>query len=255
MQYHVYVVNGVRIFAKGANWVPPDSFEARATKEVLCGLLDSAKAAGMNFLRIWGGGIYPQDEFYECADEIGMLLEQDCIFSNGQYQYDPAFLQLVGEEVQYQARRLASHPSLFMWSGSNELAPAVPTPTWWDELFLKTVFPNITSIDASRPVWAACPATAWASGVDPKNNLPNGDPFAATDYRSVPFGEVHAYWFRMCDTLESCRNCVDDSFYALSNFASEYGWIGMHGSRLCTMDSAVLGLASSGCGCRTVRIC
>lgn len=69
-QYHIYIVNGVQIFAKGANWVPPDSLEARVTDQVLCGLLASAKAANMNFLRIWGGGIYPQDGFFDCADEL-----------------------------------------------------------------------------------------------------------------------------------------------------------------------------------------
>ena len=90
LQRHVYVVNGVRIFAQGANWVPPDSFEARATKPVLCETLGRAVSSNMNFLRIWGGGIYPQDAFFECADELGLLLEQDGIFSNGVYPTDLA---------------------------------------------------------------------------------------------------------------------------------------------------------------------
>ena len=108
LQHHVYVVNGVRIFAQGANWVPPDSFESRATKTVLCDLLSRAKDSNMNFLRIWGGGIYPQDAFFDCADELGLLLEQDGIFSNGVYPDTPAFLGLIAEETTYQARRLAS---------------------------------------------------------------------------------------------------------------------------------------------------
>lgn len=64
-----------------------------------------------------------QDGFYDCADELGILLEQDGIFSNGYYSAAPSFLDLIAEEIEYQARRLASHPSLFMWSGSNELSP------------------------------------------------------------------------------------------------------------------------------------
>ena len=77
-------------------------------------------------------GIYPQDGFFDCADELGILLEQDGIFSNGVYETDPAFLELITAETQYQARRLASHPSLFMWSGSNELAPWSHKPgDWW----------------------------------------------------------------------------------------------------------------------------
>merc|ERR1711871_253402 len=195
-EFHTYIVNGVRIFAKGANWVPPDSFEARATGEHLCNLLRSAKASNMNFLRIWGGGIYPQDEFFACADELGILLEQDFIFSNGIYETDPAFLELVTAEIGYQVRRLASHPSLFMWSGSNELSPWSKAPgDWWSILFPGTVMPTVSSIDKSRPIWAACPASAWVAGVDPATQIPNGDPFVA-GYIAPPFTEVHAYWFR-----------------------------------------------------------
>lgn len=230
---HAYIVNGVRIFAQGANWVPPDSFEARATDADLCSLLERAKSANMNFLRIWGGGIYPQDGFFACADELGILLEQDFIFSNGVYETDHDFLQLVTKEVEYQVRRLASHPSLFMWSGSNELAPWGKKPgDWWSVLFPGTVMPAAANIDSSRPMWAACPASAWAGGVDPATQIPNGKPFVA-GYVEPPFTEVHAYWFRNCATAtdEGCLvdnfYCTDDAFYRRTSFASEYGWIGM----------------------------
>lgn len=232
-EHHIYVVNGVRIFAQGANWVPPDSFEARATDEDLCHLLARAKASNMNFLRIWGGGIYPQDAFFDCADELGILLEQDLIFSNGVYETDPAFLELVSQEVGYQVRRLASHPSLFMWSGSNELSPWSKAPgDWWSILFPGTVMPAVAKIDTSRPVWAACPASAWGAGVDPATQIPSGAPFLA-GYTPPPFTEVHAYWFRNCDTptdagcLVKGLYCMDDAFYAHTSFASEFGWIGM----------------------------
>jgi hypothetical protein len=82
----------------------------------------------MNFLRIWGGGIYVQDGFFDCADEMGILLEQDGIYSNGVYQTDPAFLSLIAKETRYQARRLASHPSLFMWSGRYAKCCSVASP-------------------------------------------------------------------------------------------------------------------------------
>ena len=119
-------------------------------------------------------------------------------------------------ETQYQARRLASHPSLFMWSGSNELSPS---SKGWPILFLETFFPNLTKIDSSRPVWPACPAYPWASGVD-NNGLPNGEPFVPSVNGSphAP-GEVHAYWFSLCSTLENCAagvkglQPVDDAFY------------------------------------------
>ena len=187
--------------------MPPDSFEARATDAALCALLESVRYANMNFLRIWGGGILPQNAFFDCADRLGILLEQDEIFSNRVYPTDPAFLQLIASEVRYQARRLASHPSLFLWSGSNELTPG-PAGGWWDTVFLDTVFPNLTAVDSSRPVWAACPAYPWAQGVD-GGGLPNGLPFevskVAREHGPRPPAETHAYWFHMCTTLDTCK--------------------------------------------------
>ena len=94
-------------------------------------------------------------------------------------------------------------------------------------LFEQTFFPALTAIDSSRPVWAACPASAWSSGVDPKTGLPDGTPFEIAGTPEPPFPETHSYWFSMCSTMENCRNCVDDSFYRDTSFASEFGWIGM----------------------------
>ena len=138
----------------------------------------------------------------------GILLEQDGIFSNGVYESDPAFLALVTAETQYQARRLASHPSLFMWSGSNELAPWGQTPgNWWSVLFERTFFPALTAIDASRPVWAACPASQWLSGVDNTTTLPDGTPFRIAGAKEPPVAEAHAYVGRPCPPTapRSCR--------------------------------------------------
>ena len=234
-----YRVNGVDIFAKGADWIPPDSFEGRVRHDddgdgVLCSLLQSVADSNMNFVRIWGGGIFPQDAFFDCADRAGILLQQDGIFSGLAYPTTPEFLGLLTQELQYQARRLASHPSLFLWSGSNEeYAGAVGG--WWDAVFLDTMFPALSSVDRSRPVWAACPALPWATGVD-DGGLPTGEPFTVLNQsRGMadrgsrhPLGaETHEYWFKMCDTLASCQNCVDDSFYLDTVFASEFGWIGM----------------------------
>ena len=84
---------------QGANWVPPDSFEARVTSTVLCDLLQSVRDANMNFLRIWGGGIFPQNAFFDCADRLGILVEQDFIFSDAVYPTTPQFLDLITKEV------------------------------------------------------------------------------------------------------------------------------------------------------------
>jgi hypothetical protein len=87
---------------------------------------------------------------------------------------------------------------------SNELAPWGHTPgDWWTTVFLDTFFPNLTKIDDSRPVWAACPASAWKSGVDSRG-LPNGKPFVA-NYVKEPGAEAHSYWFALCATMDTCR--------------------------------------------------
>ena len=113
----------MRIFAKGANWVPPDQLEALETPERLRRLVATAAATNMNYLRVWGGGVYPQDAFYDACDEYGILLQQDAIFSDAAYPTDEAFVAQIAAEGDHQAWRLASHPSLLVWSGSNELYP------------------------------------------------------------------------------------------------------------------------------------
>ena len=194
-----FVPNNVCIFAKGANWVPPDSLEGRVDKGVFCELLESARDMNANFLRIWGGGVYVQDAFFDCADEYGLLLEQDGIFSNGVYESDPEFLRLIGDEISYQTRRLASHPSLFMWTGSNEISETA-MPTSWDPIFLHTFFPNISAIDQSRYgvrctftdllLYHAMPCHAMPCHAIPYHTIPyHTIPYHTIPYHTVPYQE------------------------------------------------------------------
>ena len=123
-------VNGVEIFCKGANWIPCDALPQRQTGEALGDLLSSAAAAHMNMLRVWGGGQYEQDAFYDLCDELGLLVWQDMMFSCALYPATPAFLASVEREVRYQARRLRDHPCLALWCGNNEDVGAL---TWFEE--------------------------------------------------------------------------------------------------------------------------
>jgi beta-mannosidase len=117
-------VNGAPVFMKGANWIPADSFVTRMTAERYRFLLQSAADVNMNMLRVWGGGIYEDDRFYDLADELGLLVFQDFMFACSMYPGDPAFLDNVRQEAVENVRRLRNHASLALWAGNNEIEAA-----------------------------------------------------------------------------------------------------------------------------------
>ena len=100
----MFVVNGVPVFAKGANWIPADSFPERVTRERYRHLLESARDANMNMLRVWGGGYYEMDDFYELCDELGIMVWQDFMFACSMYPGDEKFLESVRAEATDQVR-------------------------------------------------------------------------------------------------------------------------------------------------------
>jgi beta-mannosidase len=116
-----FAVNGIPVFAKGANTIPFDMFQPRVNKAQLRRVLQSARDANMNFLRSWGGGYYESEDFFDLADELGLLVWQDFMFGGGmQPAYDDAFRANVVAEARDQVRRLRNHPSLALWCGNNE---------------------------------------------------------------------------------------------------------------------------------------
>ncbi|HEY0171656.1 MAG TPA: hypothetical protein VGB98_11590, partial [Pyrinomonadaceae bacterium] len=119
-----FVVNGVPVFAKGANWIPADTFPARVTRERYRQLLESARDANMNMLRVWGGGYYESDDFYELCDELGLLVWQDFMFACSMYPGGENFLENVRREAVDNVRRLRGHPSVALWCGNNEVETA-----------------------------------------------------------------------------------------------------------------------------------
>ena len=115
-----FEVNGRPVFAKGADWIPMDALPQRYTRERYDRLLSDAVAANMNALRVWGGGLYETEEFYDLCDEKGILLWHDCMFACAQYPSTPDFLALVADEIDYQIKRLRDHASIALWCGDNE---------------------------------------------------------------------------------------------------------------------------------------
>ena len=123
-------VNGRELFCRGANWIPADALPSRATPELTRKLLVAAADANMNMIRVWGGGFYEQDFFYDICDELGLLVWQDFMFACNLYPSTPDFLAEVRAEVDYQVRRLGSHASIALWCGDNELIGAL---NWFEE--------------------------------------------------------------------------------------------------------------------------
>jgi beta-mannosidase len=165
-----FVVNGVPVFAKGGNWIPADSFPTRIPKEKYRQLLESVRDANMNMLRIWGGGIYERDDFYELCDEMGILIWQDFMFGCSLYPADEAFIDNVRREAVDNVKRLRNHPSIVIWVGNNEIESGwfhwgwkqkFPAKLWDDYLkIFYGVLPEVCqSLDPARPYWASSPGS------------------------------------------------------------------------------------------------
>ncbi|MDA3834747.1 MAG: glycoside hydrolase family 2 protein, partial [Spirochaetales bacterium] len=116
----IFRVNGKNIFCKGANWIPMDALPGRFSPERYEQLLQSAADAHMNMIRVWGGGLYENDEFYRICDKKGLLIWQDFMISCSLYPSVPWFLDNVSREAEYQIKRLKDHPSIALWCGNNE---------------------------------------------------------------------------------------------------------------------------------------
>ena len=166
-----FVVNGIPIFAKGADVIPFDSFPSRVTTVQYRHILQSARDANMNMIRHWGGGYYESDEFYEICDELGLLVWQDLMFGNDWQPGTYDFKQQIQREAGYQMRRLRNHPSIALWSGNNEtellrewsgrgnLPAAVHEHIWQDYL---TEFSGVLAVaaaitDPETPYWPSSP--------------------------------------------------------------------------------------------------
>jgi beta-mannosidase len=135
-----FVVNGIPIFAKGADVIPFDSFMTRVTPAQHRQILQAARDAHMNMIRHWGGGYYESDDFYDICDELGIMVWQDFMFGGAMVPGDTAFQENVRAEVTEQVKRLRDHPSISLWSGNNEVEGG--WKFWGDRLqFKETLTP------------------------------------------------------------------------------------------------------------------
>ena len=170
-----FQVNGIPIFAKGADWIPMDARPQNYTRERYERLLSDVVKANMNTLRVWGGGLYESEAFYEICDEKGILLWHDCMFACAHYPSTPDFLQLVGEELNYQIKRLRDHACIALWCGDNECGgflrhvteKELPWVLNYDR-FNQAVGKAVKAADNTRVFWRTSPCNSLddASGWD-----------------------------------------------------------------------------------------
>jgi beta-mannosidase len=166
------VVNGIPVFAKGADVIPFDSFPNRVTTADYRRILESARDANMNTIRHWGGGYYETEEFYSICDELGLMVWQDFQFGNDWQPGTYAFKLNIEAEAEDQVRRLRNHPSIVLWSGNNETEEAIswgPRATlsievkyqmWQDYLTeFSGILPRVVArLDSETPYWPSSPS-------------------------------------------------------------------------------------------------
>lgn len=190
-----FELNGVPVFMKGADYIPNDMFPARVTKKKYDNIVQSAYEVGMNMLRVWGGGIYEEDYFYEICDKKGILIWQDFMFACSMYPMDASFENTIREEIIDNIKRLRNHPCIALWCGNNEIQSAWREGNekagWgWKQLFndqerkilwndYYRLFYNIIpfiikELDKTRYYWPSSPISAY-DAYDGDVKLTSGD--------------------------------------------------------------------------------
>jgi beta-mannosidase len=210
-----FVVNGVPIFVKGANWIPDDHFLTRITRDRIARRLDQAVEAHMNLLRVWGGGVYESDDFYELCDERGLMVWQDFPLACFAYPEEEPHRSEFEAEARENVTRLSSHPSLVLWNGGNENIWGHQVWGWKEELGDRTwgagyyydLFPSIVAeLDPTRPYSAGSPFSPHS---DPEVVHPN-DPDHGTHHQWEVWNRIDYTHYR------------DD----VPRFSSEFGFQG-----------------------------
>ncbi len=205
----VFRVNGRRVFMKGANWIPCDAYEGRQTPDRYRDLLKSAAAANMNMIRLWGGGQYEKDCFYDLCDELGLLIWHDMMHACAVYPAADWFMDELRGELAHQLRRLRDHPSIAMWCGDNECLGAIK---WFPETCAASDYYRdawvarskmqgemVAKYDPTRTYWPSSPCCGpgdfgdgWKD--DSKGDMHNWDVW----HENAPFEKYYDYRPRFC---------------------------------------------------------
>ncbi|MDE5881472.1 MAG: glycoside hydrolase family 2 protein, partial [Muribaculaceae bacterium] len=211
-----FKLNGIPVFAKGANYIPCDNFLSRVTKEVYEKTIQDAVDVNMNMLRVWGGGIYEDDYFYELCDKNGIMVWQDFMFACSLYPAEGEMLDNIRYEAIDNVKRLRNHPSIALWCGNNECLEAWHGWSWkkrytqqgvdsiiwnqYDNLFHK-VLPEVVAQHSPKSFyWPSSPFSRYDGIAEPNN------------------GDFHLW------TVWGQSKPIDDYNHIRSRFFSEYGF-------------------------------
>jgi beta-mannosidase len=212
-QKFTFVVNGREIFAKGLNWIPEDHLLTRLTRDDYAAAVDRAVEANANMLRVWGGGIYESDDFYDVCDERGVLVWQDFLLACAAYSEDDPIRSEILAEARENVTRLSPHPSLVIWNGGNENIWGYEDWEWkeklgdapWGAKYYYEDFPALLAeLDPTRPYHPGSPSSP---GHDPADVHPNDD----------RYGTRHEW---------EAWNREDYTWHdrSIPRFCSEFGW-------------------------------
>ncbi len=216
-----HCINGVSIFAMGADYIPEDNLLPRVTPERTRRLLEDAKAAHMNVIRVWGGGYYPDDFFFDICDELGLLVWQDFMFACAAYRLTDAFEANLRAEFTDNIRRLRHHASLALWCGNNEMEGFLGSGLWvtdkrqqadYIKLFEYIIPQILKAEDPDTFYWPSSPSSG--GSFDNPLNPDVGDvhywdvwhgmkPF--TDYRNHLFRYVSEFGFQSFPPMATIR--------------------------------------------------
>lgn len=216
----LFEVNGVPIFCKGANWVPADSFLPSVSKERYEKLLNMALKSNMNMIRVWGGGIYESEDFYNICDELGILIWQDFMFACAEYPEEKWFYEKVEEEARAVVKRLRSHPSIAIWCGNNENDWGYEAG-WWgkkDIFYGRTIYHEILprvceELDGTRPYWPSSPYGGYQNNGQEAGDRHSWDVWSGwqdyNNYRHDRGRFISEFGFQAPPTLETIESFTE----------------------------------------------
>ncbi|MEU0128374.1 glycoside hydrolase family 2 protein [Streptomyces sp. NPDC006289] len=204
------VVNGTPLFARGVNWIPDDVLPSRVTAGRYRARLTQAAEAGVDLVRVWGGGIYEDRAFYDVCDELGLMVWQDFLFACAAYPEEQPLRSEIEAEARENVARLMPHPSLVLWNGNNENLWGFADWEWeqaltgdsWGEGYYLGLLPRVVAqTDPTRPYWAGSP---WSGSWDHTPNDPD-------------HGTAHSWevWN---------RRDYSDYLTTVPRFVAEFGW-------------------------------